>query len=65
MPIDVRIPISGLFLVVGFLLLGYGSMVQGVGSQAGSLNAFWGGLMVLFSLVLGYFGMRAEKRGGV
>lgn len=43
MPIDVRIPIGGLFLAVGALLLAYGVIGLGVGSAAGRLNAMWGG----------------------
>jgi hypothetical protein len=62
MPLDVRVPISGLFLAVGLLLLGYGAAFEGLGTSAGRLNAIWGGLMVLFGLVLGYYGVRAERR---
>ena len=62
MPLDVRVPISGLFLAVGLLLLGYGAAFEGLGTGAGRLNALWGGLMVLFGLVLGYYGVRAERR---
>ena len=38
MPLDVRVPISGLFGVVGLLLLGYGTLVEGLGTSAGKLN---------------------------
>jgi hypothetical protein len=62
MPIDVRLPISGLFLVVGLLLLGYGAVFEGLGTMAGHLNGVWGSAMVLFGLVLGYYGLRAERR---
>jgi hypothetical protein len=61
-PLDVRVPISGLFGVVGLLLLGYGVFVEGVGSNAGELNALWGAVMVLFAAVLGYYGLRGERR---
>jgi hypothetical protein len=60
MPIDVRLPISGLFLAVGVLLVGYG-VVEGLGTWAGHLNGVWGSAMVLFGLVLGYYGLRAER----
>lgn len=63
MPIDVRLPISGLFLAVGLLLVGY-ALIQGVSTDAGKLNLIWGGIMVLFGLVLGYYGARAERRIG-
>jgi hypothetical protein len=62
MPLDVRLPISGLFLAVGLLLLGFGTLGQGLESDAGRLNSTWGGIMVLFGLTLGYYGVRAERR---
>jgi hypothetical protein len=62
MPLDVRLPISGLFAVVGVLLLGYGIGIEGVGTSAGRLNGIWGGVMVLFAALLGYYGARAERR---
>jgi hypothetical protein len=62
MPIDVRLPISGLFTAVGLLLIGYGAAFEGVLTYAGHLNAIWGSVMLLFGLVLGYYGVRAERR---
>jgi hypothetical protein len=62
MPLDVRLPISGLFLAVGLLLLGFGALGLGLESDAGRLNSTWGGIMVLFGLTLGYYGVRAERR---
>ena len=62
MPIDVRLPISGLFLAVGVLLVGYGVVFEGLGTMAGHLNGVWGSAMLLFGLVLGYYGARAERR---
>jgi hypothetical protein len=62
MPLDVRLPISGLFGVVGLLLLGYGLGSEGLASGAGRLNAGWGVVMVVFSLILGYYGSRQERR---
>jgi phosphotransferase system glucose/maltose/N-acetylglucosamine-specific IIC component len=62
MPIDVRLPISGLFLAVGVLLVGYGVGFEGLGTMAGHLNGVWGSAMLLFGLVLGYYGLRAERR---
>jgi phosphotransferase system glucose/maltose/N-acetylglucosamine-specific IIC component len=62
MPIDVRLPISGLFLAVGVLLVGYGVGFEGLGTMAGHLNGVWGSLMVVFGLVLGYYGRRAERK---
>jgi hypothetical protein len=65
MPVDVRLPISGMFLAVGLLLLGFGAVVQGLQTDAGRLNGMWGGVMVLFALILGYYGARAERRARV
>ena len=62
MPIDVRLPISGLFIVVGLLLLGYGTAIEGLATSAGKLNALWGGVMLIFGSVLGYYGWRRERR---
>jgi hypothetical protein len=62
MPVDVRLPISGLFGVVGLLLAGYGLLSEGLGTSAGQLNTIWGGVMVLFAAVLGYYGARGERR---
>jgi phosphotransferase system glucose/maltose/N-acetylglucosamine-specific IIC component len=62
MPIDVRLPISGLFLAVGLLLVGYGVGFEGLSTMAGHLNAVWGSAMLLFGLVLGYYGLRAERK---
>jgi len=62
MPVDVRLPISGLFGVVGLLLAGYVVLFEGLGTSAGQLNAIWGGVMVLFAAVLGYYGARGERR---
>jgi hypothetical protein len=61
-PLDVRLPISGLFFAVGLLLLGYGIGVEGLASAAGRLNAGWGGLMTVFGIVLGFYGARAERK---
>jgi hypothetical protein len=62
MPIDVRLPISGLFVVVGLLLLGYGVGIEGLETSAGKLNGLWGGVMLIFGLVLGYYGSRRERQ---
>ncbi|MFL5546743.1 MAG: hypothetical protein ACJ8AQ_04210 [Gemmatimonadales bacterium] len=61
MPLDVRLPISGLFLAVGVLLLGYGAGIEGA-TSAGKLNTIWGAVMLIFGLGLGYYGLRTERR---
>ena len=62
MPLDVRLPISGLFLLVGLLLLGHGITVDGLSTRAGRLNGIWGGVMLLFGALIGYYGARGERR---
>ena len=61
MPLDVRIPIGGLFLAVGALLLAYGVIGLGLGSAAGQLNVVWGGAMLVAGALLSYYGLRAER----
>ena len=61
MPLDVRIPIGGLFLAVGALLLAYGVMGLGLESAAGRLNVLWGGAMLVTGSILSYYGLRAER----
>ena len=63
MPIDVRLPISGLFGVVGLLLLGYGIAAEGLNTSAGRLNAIWGAVLFVFAAIIGYYGFRHEHRG--
>lgn len=62
MPLDVRLPISSLFVTVGLLLVGYGLLIEGWATKAGQLNSAWGGVMLVFGVVLGYYGLRAERR---
>ena len=61
MPLDVRIPIGGLFLAVGALLVAYGVIGLGLGSSSGRLNTLWGGVMLVTGAVLSYYGLRAER----
>lgn len=64
MPLDVRVPIGGLFLTMGLLLLLYGMIGLGWDSPAGRLNAGWGGVMLVFGGILSYYGLRGERRSG-
>ncbi len=64
--LDVRIPIGGLFTVVGALLTGYGARTAGnatiyARSLSINVNLWWGGAMLLFGL--GLLAL-AWKRGG-
>ena len=48
--------------MVGLLLLGYGLGSEGLASTAGRLNAGWGIVLVVFAVILGYYGSRSERR---
>lgn len=55
--LDVRIPIGGLFTVVGALLAGYGARTAGdatvyARSLSINVNLWWGGAMLVFGLAL-------------
>jgi len=63
--LDIRIPIGGLFTVVGALLAGYGARTAGdatiyARSLSINMNLWWGIAMLLFGAVLLGF---AWKRG--
>lgn len=63
MPIDVRLPIGTLFLVLGVILAGYG-VATGVHVTTGQLDFVWGSIMAVFGAVLTWFGSRADARRG-
>lgn len=63
--LDIRIPIGGLFTVVGAMLTGYGARTAGdatiyARSLSINMNLWWGSAMLLFGVVLLSF---AWKRG--
>lgn len=63
--LDIRIPIGGLFTVVGAMLTGYGVRTAGdatiyARSLSINMNLWWGSAMLLFGVVLLSF---AWKRG--
>ena len=65
--LDVRVPIGGLFTVLGLMLSGYG-LVVGSGSaslSAGSatnVNLWWGLVMLVFGLLLLFGSFLARRR---
>jgi hypothetical protein len=65
MGLDVRIPLGLMFLVTGGLMAVYGLFTRGSAIYAKSLginiNLIWGGLMLVFGLVL-YLLARRPKR---
>jgi len=61
MLLDLRVPIGGLFAVLGLLIGGYGVWV-GVSTAAGLIDAVWGLVMVAFGGPTAYLGWRATPR---
>ncbi len=67
--LDVRLPIGGLFTVVGVLLAGYGARTAGdatlyARSLSINVNFWWGGAMLVFGLVLLGLARRSGRGGG-
>ena len=55
--LDIRVPIGGLFTVLGLMLAGYGVATRGDPSRYAqslsvNLNLWWGLVMLLFGIVL-------------
>jgi hypothetical protein len=63
--LDVRIPIGGMFAVIGAILTGYG-LVSGDAIYQRSLginvNLWWGLVLLAFGLVMLAFAYRATRR---
>jgi hypothetical protein len=68
MGLDIRTPIGLMFAIVGALLLAYGLATVGRSDLYGrslgiDVNAWWGGVLLLFGLVMLWLG-RGKKRPG-
>jgi hypothetical protein len=64
MGLDIRLPIGGLFTVVGILLASYGALADGAIYQASlgiNVNLRWGLVMLGFGLIMAAFGWRAGR----
>lgn len=65
MGLDIRLPIGGMFLLIGLLLLAYGGATTGDQmyrvSVGININAWWGLAMAVFGGVMFYFGRRATS----
>ncbi len=65
MGIDIRIPIGGMFALLGLLLIFYGLLTNGDPMYARSLhlnaNLWWGLVMVAFGGLMLYYGARSKK----
>jgi hypothetical protein len=68
--LDIRLPIGGLFTLLGLLVSGYG---LGTAREAAhyeqslglNINLWWGLVMLVFGVLLLTFASRARRRAGV
>lgn len=65
--IDIRLPIGGLFAILGLMLAGYGVMTSGnemyvIKSMGININLWWGLAMVVFGGLMLFFGMVAGSK---
>jgi multisubunit Na+/H+ antiporter MnhG subunit len=63
MGLDIRIPLGLIFLIIGALMTIYGIVTRGAAdlyekSLGVNLNLTWGIVMLLFGLIMFYFGRR-------
>ena len=69
MGIDIRIPIGGMFTIIGLILVVFGIVSLGdpmyqEHSLGVNVNLWWGLAMTLFGLAMLYFGLRAARCAG-
>ena len=64
MGIDIRIPIGGMFSILGLMMLVYGLVTSGDAMYARSLdinvNLYWGAVMCIFGGLMLGFGLRSK-----
>jgi hypothetical protein len=68
--LDIRLPIGGLFTLLGLLIGGYGIGTAGNGghyerSMGVNINLWWGLVMLIFGVLLLVFASRARRGSGV
>jgi hypothetical protein len=65
MGLDIRIPLGLLFLFTGGLMAAYGLFTRGSAIYEKSLNIninlIWGGMMLIFGLVMYFMGRRPRR----
>jgi hypothetical protein len=64
MGLDIRLPIGGLFTVIGILLTGYGVLADKAIYQASlgiNVNLRWGLVMLAFGLIMVAFSRQAGR----
>ena len=64
---DIRLPIGGLFLLLGAMLTVYGIVTKSdaqlyARSENIAINLWWGLVMLVFGGLMLYFGKRAKER---
>ncbi len=64
---DIRIPIGGLFVLLGVVLTAYGVITKSdaqlyARSENIVINLWWGLIMTVFGAVMLFFGTRAKQR---
>jgi sulfite exporter TauE/SafE len=65
--LDIRVPIGGLFTVLGLLVAGYGFATRGDAalyerSLSVNINLLWGAVMIVFGLAMLVAGRRRSSR---
>ncbi len=68
MNVDIRIPIGGMFTIVGLVLAVYGLVTLGNAdlyqpSLGLNVNLIWGLVMLAFGACMLYFGIRSGRKG--
>jgi hypothetical protein len=68
--LDVRLPLGGLFAVLGALLVGFGVTTRGDAvlyqrSLGVNVNLWWGAVMLAFGLLLLLLARRGSRAAGV
>jgi hypothetical protein len=67
MGLDIRLPIGGLFTVLGLLLAGYGLVSEKAlyeRSLGINVNLEWGLVMLVFGVIMVVLGRRGSGKGG-
>ncbi len=66
MGVDIRLPIGGMFTILGVLLIVYGLFTQGDPMYDRSLginvNIWWGIAQLVFGVLMLVFGLRAKPK---
>jgi putative Mn2+ efflux pump MntP len=60
MQLDIRLPIGLMFAVLGLLLMIVGLFVDTSAAQVMNVNLWWGGVMLVFGVVMFILGLRGN-----